>query len=364
MPAFHGIISQEYLEVWQKFVEACWLICRPIVHKSDGKKAEELLVEFGKRFESLFGRDAVTPNIHFATHIVECMEEFGSIYTFWCFGMERLNGFLGDYTTNSRCIEVTITRKFLSDCYLASRSHDIPDFLKELFPSFFTKAVSMQVAKPPTLPKKVELLGSLPLSECINLWKETDHIVIKGKPERYLLDADDRDLLMKSYKSMYPSVEINLSDVYEMCFKINTLSLGSHRLFTGSTHESKKCIIKANWSDTNGNITLDLEDFKIGQIKHFLKHCINLDGQRKMHIICVMDWFEEFHHESIDTECIFPTLVFRKSDKIKGGPSSFMPIQRIESICAYSTRTIKGHKNCTLASPVKLNIYVETDCVM
>ncbi len=246
IPAFKGVTPPEYLELWQKFVQACSLICHPIVYIPDAKRAETLFNEYCQQFESLFGRDAVVPNMHFATHIVECMEDFGSIYTFWCFGMERLNGFLGDYSTNGQCIEVTITRKFLGDCYLASRSHEIPVFLKELFPSFFSKAVSMQISKPNNFPKKLELSGSLSLSECGDLWKIIDHITIKGRQSRYLLDADDRSLLLQTYKTMYPGYNIALSDVYEMCFKLETIHLGSHRLSCSSNHESKKCIIMAN----------------------------------------------------------------------------------------------------------------------
>ncbi len=364
MPAFTGVLPLKYLELWKKFVQACSLICRPVVHKDDAKKAQKLFVEYGQCFESMFGRDAVPPNMHFATHIVECMEEFGSIYTFWCFGMERLNGFLGDYTTNGQCIEVTITRKFLGDCYLASRSHEIPTFLKELFPSFFSKAVSMQITRPASLPKQVELLGSLPISECSNFWKIVDHISIKGKQTRYLLETDDRMLLMNCYKAMYPNNNISIDDVYEICFKVNGLQLGSQRLSCSSSHESKKCVIMANWCDNDGSITTQSEKQNVGQISYFLKHNLNLNGTIVTHFMCAVNWYDEFTEELFTPGILSPSIIYRQCDRIMQGPATFMPVQRIQSVCAYSTRTLNGFKNCTIASPVKLTIYVETESVL
>ncbi len=364
IPAFTGVLPLAYLDVWQKFVKACYLICRPVVHKQDAKEAQQLFLEYGKKFESLFGRDAVTPNMHFATHIVECMEEFGSIYTFWCFGMERLNGFLGDYSTNSQCIEVTITRKFLGDCYLASRSHEIPEFLKELFPSFFSKAVSMQVARPVHLPKQIELLGSLPITECTSFWKIIDHISIKGKQTRYMLDIDDRLLLMNSYKAMYPNNNISIDDVYEICFKIDTLQLGSQRLSCMSKHESKKCIIMANWCGDDGKVAAELDNYKVGQVRYFLRHNLNLNGQIITHIMCATNWYGEFTDETLNPGRFSPSVIFRPCSKIMSGPADFMPVQRIHSVCAYCIRSLNGFKNCTVASPVKLNVYVETQSVL
>ncbi len=364
IPAFTGVLPPEYLELWQKFVKACHLICRPVVHKNDAKQAEDLLIQYCKKYESIFGRNAVPPNMHFTTHIVECMEEFGSMYTFWCFGMERLNGFLGDYTTNNQCIEVTITRKFLGDCYLASRSHEIPQFLKQNFPSFFSKAVSMQVSRPANVPKEVELLGSLPISECSSLWKLIDHISIKGKQTRYLLDLDDRVLLMNSYKAMYPNSHISIDNVYEMCFKVDTLRLGSQRLSCSSTHESKRCIVMANWCNLDGTITTDLENYKVGQIRYFLKHNLNLNGQIITHIMCAVNWYAECNGDVYETGRLTPAMIYQPSNKILQGPAGFMPVQRINSVCAYCIRNVNGYKNCTIASPVKLNIYLETECIL
>ena len=278
--------------------------------------------------------------------------------------MERLNGFLGDYATNGQCIEVTITRKFLGDCYLASRSHEIPKFMKELFPSFFSKAVSMQIAKPANLPKQVELLSQLPMFECMNMWKVIDHISIKGKETRYLMDNEDRVLLLNSYKVMYPNNHISMDDVYEMCFKVGSINLGSQRLSCIGGHESKKCLVKANWCNLDGTITPELENYKVGQVKYFLKHNLQLNGQIVTHIMCYVTWYAEFTEDSYTQGQLSPSVIYRPCDKIRSGPATFMPVQRIDSVCAYCIRTLSGFKNCTIASPVKVNIYVETECVL
>ncbi len=205
---------------------------------------------------------------------------------------------------------------------LASRSHEVPRFLKEIFPSFFSKAVSMQRSKPANLPKNIQLSGSLPLStECNNLWKVIEHIKIKGRQVRHLLDSDDRIMLMNTYRSMYPDFNIILSDVYEMCFKLETIIIGSHRLSCNSSHESRKCIIMANWCNEDGNITSDHETFRPGQIQYFLLHNIKINDKKVTHIFCAVNWYSEFKDDINYSGDLSPSVIYRPRDKI---PSSLI----------------------------------------
>jgi hypothetical protein len=45
--------------------------------------------------KSIYGPEFITSNIHLALYIVDCYYDYGSIYSFWFFPYERLNGYIG-----------------------------------------------------------------------------------------------------------------------------------------------------------------------------------------------------------------------------------------------------------------------------
>ncbi len=86
----HGVLPAEDLEIWLLFVNACYLICRPVVTKKDCEDAHKDFVEFCNKFEARYGCSFLKPNMHMVLHTEECIIEFGPVYAFWCFGFERL----------------------------------------------------------------------------------------------------------------------------------------------------------------------------------------------------------------------------------------------------------------------------------
>jgi hypothetical protein len=45
--------------------------------------------------ERTYGYEFITSNIHLSLYIPECIWDYGSIYSFWLFPYERLNGYIG-----------------------------------------------------------------------------------------------------------------------------------------------------------------------------------------------------------------------------------------------------------------------------
>ena len=108
----YQIIPLEYLECWRHFVLASRLLCKRQLSKDEIKVADSLLLQFCRRFELLYGHEAVTPNIFLHAHLTDCIEDYGPMSTFWLYSFERFNGVLGDEPTNNRSIELT---RFLKD---------------------------------------------------------------------------------------------------------------------------------------------------------------------------------------------------------------------------------------------------------
>ena len=77
--------------------------------------ADTLLLRFCQRCERQYGKDVVTPNMHMACHLCECIRDYGPLNHFWLFAFERFNGILGQFPTNNRSIEVQMMKQFLND---------------------------------------------------------------------------------------------------------------------------------------------------------------------------------------------------------------------------------------------------------
>lgn len=111
----HGLIPPQHLECWRFFVLASRLLCKGVLAGDDIRLADALLLRFCKEFQSLYGPDSVTPNIHLHAHLVDCVRDYGPMSSFWLFSFERFNGILGDEHTNNRSIEVQLMDRFMKD---------------------------------------------------------------------------------------------------------------------------------------------------------------------------------------------------------------------------------------------------------
>jgi hypothetical protein len=60
------------------------------------RDAHNRLMEIVKLIEEKYGRDKITPNLHLSLHLLECSNDYGPLYSFWCFFFERMNGMLGE----------------------------------------------------------------------------------------------------------------------------------------------------------------------------------------------------------------------------------------------------------------------------
>lgn len=104
------------------FVKSCYLLCRRSITTTQLLEGDMFLLDFCKKFAALYRRENCTINMHLHGHLVECIEDFGPVYAFWCFAYERMNGILGSYHVNNHHISIQLTIRFLySKAYAPSR---------------------------------------------------------------------------------------------------------------------------------------------------------------------------------------------------------------------------------------------------
>ena len=106
-------LPAEALECWRFFVQACHLLFQPLIREIDARAAHALLLQFCHSFKDNYGAYTVTPNMHLHTHLLECILDYGPIYSFWLFSFERNLRVLPHQSEVS--IEIQVMRKFLLD---------------------------------------------------------------------------------------------------------------------------------------------------------------------------------------------------------------------------------------------------------
>ena len=86
--------------------------------------------------------NTVTPNIDLHTHLVECILNYGPVYSFWLFSFEWYNDIIGDYATNQRAVEIQLMRNFMSNQFI--KHIPLPVEFQEHFESVMERLVSKQ----------------------------------------------------------------------------------------------------------------------------------------------------------------------------------------------------------------------------
>ena len=70
--ALKGILPEEHLQCWRFFVLACKTLGKRVLTGNDIEIGDKYLMQFCKTFETLYGKDLVTLNMHLHGHMKEC----------------------------------------------------------------------------------------------------------------------------------------------------------------------------------------------------------------------------------------------------------------------------------------------------
>ena len=247
-------------------------------------------------------------------------------------------------------------RKFLEMSSVAGLVSSLPRDQQLLYAPYL-KNFSFS---PASITKGYEELSrapTTPLFECGNVWQLNEHITIckKKNQKTSLLDEDDRDLLRLMYQQIYPNNYIQTADVNEFCYHINKVYIEGTRLCTLGMDPARHCYVMAHWPDTHGLISSELSPQSMGRLNHFIVHKVRLNGQYVTHILCSITWKQEFT-DSMPSGFLSPCKVYRNVTKHRGMPCTYMPIQRIHSICAHSIQRVNGFDNCIVTIGNQLHL--------
>ena len=323
-----GQLQMEHYLCWVSFVEACAILCRPLIKINDVEKAHSALLKFCREFERLYKPGNVTPNMHLHTHLAECTLDYGPVYSFWLFSFERYNGVLGEFQTNNKSVEIQMMRKFLRDqcVYALAIPADYRNHFQELLDNFQTASVASSLTTH-------ELLTTLSLGEGFvnpsdHLWYSLESYQFGTHHVPSHLDDDDVEVLANTYKTFFPTFTVD--DVPRLFDKYESIQLAGVKYGSGMSRLNRSSYVLARWAGRfNGEIDITGSDLRPAFVKYFVRQIISFDGSSYSFCFARVVWFQA--HPSrylLGQSTVSPQLWCRNSFE-PFGPSSFLPVQRI-----------------------------------
>lgn len=331
--ALHGLLPKEHLNTWHTFVMACRLLTVPSLTYTDLVKADMLLLKFCRQFELLYGKDNVRINMHLHCHLKECIEDYGPVYSFWCFAFQRYNGVLGNTITNNRSVEIQLMRKFTSEQFVSNVA--FPEQFTEQFTSLFSKYRDSSVE---CMPVGSSALLSIATSTNLGTiqWSDIASLTLPSAYKLMHLDADDHQLLSETYQAMYPEKNIQASMVSEVSRRYVSVYLAGEKI--GSKFECRSlrsARVMASWAKNDGKIDPS-EAIRPGFVKFFFVNCIKIGEEYKKHVFACIEWCSEDTQRALYRR---PVEIWRQRTFNRAGPATSMPVQRC--YCKFASSSVK-----------------------
>lgn len=354
LPCLKSHLPEDAYHLWIVFVEACRLVCKPVISSRDVAKSHELLVQFGKGIERRYGSGSVTPNMHMHTHLVECIVDFGPIYSFWLFAFERFNGILGAYHRNNKNIEQQMFKRF--ELVQKIRSVETPSNFMPNLTSCFENIVSEDVGSLScTLSKAIQESevkawhNMLHLTEPSISLLSCDGIHLKGMGKTELLGEPHLDFLRECLRRVGLE-NINVPGSYK---QYSELSYLGERYGSSTSSRKHDYNILASWTDLDGKIDMR-RDITPGRIHFFIKFFLTSSNDSGQHetmeiILAFVEWLKPHSlRRHFGTESV---SVWTNPEvcSVGFGPASFLPVRRIAG--RFMDSTMKIHNE---------NVYVIT----
>ena len=330
-------------------VDSCYVFCQPIISPDHIENGHILLTEFCKLFESLYGPECCTPNMHMACHLKDCLLDFGPFLSFWCFPYERYNGILEGVRKSWILPEKQMFLKFLGmqhvKLLIASKCCD-ENFLAVVYEEVHSKTKDDYSSFGQSQVQDVVMMQQVNNFSCnvsmIDAEKKDYQFLIPPFKEKYFCDSELL-YLHELYSCLYPTMNIvHVSRFYK---EYKKCVINCEEYTSSNSRSQRSTAIAVRWPNLSRIDTQGEEPPKIGHILSFIDHSIivssNLDHHNtdstssttKSHILVRLQWYGDhprrnFLHSSV---LLCSTLFDPESC------ASFMPISRIMCRCAVSS---------------------------
>ena len=218
--ALYKVVGETHYKCWSFLVDSCLILCQPVITTTQIDHAHILLIEYCKLFETLYGPEHCTPNMHMSCHLRECMLDYGPFSSFWCFPYERYNGILEGISKSWIAPEKQMFLKFLGMQnlkQLCARTDTNEDFLSLVYKLIQPKEKldSSSLGQTSWQDISMQQLRNISCSvQDIDAVKSTYQCLIPPFKEKYFHDYE-LSYLQDMYSLLYPTSHIaNISRCY------------------------------------------------------------------------------------------------------------------------------------------------------
>ena len=329
MYALQGVLPKEHLECWWLFVQACILICQPVISPTVIDRIDTFLLEFCQAVERLYGPQACTINMHLHCHLADCLRDYGPVHASWCFSFERYNGILGATPSNNHPLEIekTMMKRFIQQMESQRSFPQILDDLNSFFPINTVGSVADSVVDSDTYIKQIQLAETTNLQSLIF---DTDLIVPVGQMSQHALSTQEVTFLEQMYHTILP--EYKLLHVSRLCYRFSRCKLGSKLVSSQLAKSDRSSYICANWLNSSSSVAC-----RPAYVRYFLKHTLTIERDNK-EMVSIQSYlaFVEWYKPHPEREYLQRPVSLWYPDLEPLSIASFMPINRIACRCAQS----------------------------
>ncbi|XP_024872804.1 uncharacterized protein LOC112455238 [Temnothorax curvispinosus] len=94
LPCLRGVLPNKYLRHWSLLVNAMNILLQDSITQTALATARSLLIKFVVKLQSLYGKEAMTYNVHLLLHLWKSVENFGPLWAHNTFVFENVNRLL------------------------------------------------------------------------------------------------------------------------------------------------------------------------------------------------------------------------------------------------------------------------------
>ena len=323
----------------RKFVIACTYICNRILTIRNVEICGNYLKQFCVSFERLYGKQLITPNMHLHCHLVDCIYDYGPVYSFWLFSFERYNGLLGKIPSNKRGIEIQFMKRFTRESVILSR--ELPMEGREMFEPLIKSTCAAMVNRGSLIETLTSNYGAFHKSAsrftdiASVAWslEETSSVRFSGKKIQFTFSDMQIQYLKRCYESMYPNLHSRNCFYPLSCWRGGLLYIHDEMYGSVGSRNNRSCHITAYWCGNDGSIQRYNDMYltpRPGRICNFFSHILYVDGNPLPHIFADVEWFLPMGDEK-RYKFGKPVEVWSSELFERPGSASFIPVQRIKS---------------------------------
>ena len=304
----HDKLPAEHLECWRHFVLGCRKLLGYKLSKMDILMGDGLLMQFCRRYERMYGRDSVTPNMHMHAHLKSCIEDYGPLHGFWLYAFERYNGILENMPNNNRCIEPQLMQRFIEDTTV-QRTPFPEVFSSDLKPHVVdlrTSDTSGQKRVVGSLADTIFPFSFQDSSSCYKFEGFSD-LELASSRSLYILSATQCEELTQLYSKL-TSVPLSQISVPSSCWNYPSLSIQGKIVGSSKSRSKASSIVGVTWqSDIFGSPEVPMDEpspindpsfdhLRPTLIDAILVHRPVINGKPCSFVLVVVSWYK-FHPE-------------------------------------------------------------------